>query len=164
MAADQHSVVLHYDPATDKLVVFSIPSTKALALRDRSGFELPVADLRELQHDEAERRVGAGLLQLVESLSKAALGLRDYKAEFEQELERWIRDAEQRPGPYTPQAQFDLAVLYRDLALRKKSQELMGKSKSLTEAAAKAGLQEAAKDLEHWDIYERQFNRRLHEG
>ncbi len=40
----------------------------------------------------------------------------------------------------------------------------MGKSKSLTEAAAKAGLQEAAKDLEHWDIYERQFNRRLHEG
>ena len=160
MAADMHSVVLHYDQATDKLIVFSIPSTKALALRDRSGFELPLAQLRGLQHDEAERRVGAGILQLVESFSGTSLGLRDYKAEFQQELERWIADAEQGSGPQTPQAQFDLALLYRDLALRKKSRDLLGKSKSLTEAAAKAGSQDALQDLEHWDIYERQFNRR----
>lgn len=163
MAGDKHSVVLYYDEATDKLLVFSVPSDKVLSLRERSGFELPLDDLRALEHDEAERRIGAGILQLVESLSGAKLGLRDYKAEFQQELEQWIADAEKGAGPQTPQSQYDLAVLYRDLALRKKSRELMVKSKALTEMSAKGEVAEARRDLEHWEIYERQFARRFRE-
>src|SRR5262249_16264205 len=132
MAAERHSVVLHYEQSTDELVVFSVPSGKALALKAASGLELPLKALRRLDHDEAERRVGAGILHLVESFGGAKLGLRDYEGEFEKELEQWIADLEN--GPQTPQSQFELATLYRDLALRRRSQQLFDKSKALTEA------------------------------
>jgi hypothetical protein len=119
--------------------------------------------MRALPHDEAERRVGAGILGLVESLSGAKLGLRDFKAELERQLEQWVHDAEQGTGPQTPEAKFSLAIAYRDLALRKKSRELLVKSRALTEAAAEARLPQALEDLQHWDIYERQFDRQLRE-
>ena len=161
MAADKHSVVLHYDEAKDELVVFSIPSDKALDLRNGAGFELPLSVLRRLEHNEAERRVGGGILHLVESFSGTKLGLRDYEAQSLRELEQMIADAEKEPDAQTPQGQFGLAVLYRDLALRKKSADLMAKAKVLTQASAKGGHADALFDLENWNIYERQFDRRV---
>jgi hypothetical protein len=152
---------VHYDPQKDKLVVFSIPMQKALDMRERSGFEQALGELRGLEHSEAERRVEAALLQLVESLSGSKLRLRDYQAELEGELEKWIADAEKAPGVQTPEAQYDLAIAYHDLALRRKSQELMAKARALIESSAKGGVAKAVRDLEHWDIYERQFERRL---
>src|SRR5687768_1158242 len=114
MVADKHSVVLHFDEDGDKLVVFSLPSHAALELKDSSGFEIDLAQFRALDHDEAERRVGAGLLQLVESFAGRKLGLRDYQAEFEQSLEEWIADVEPKAASGDAEAQYELAFLYED--------------------------------------------------
>jgi TPR repeat protein len=163
MAADKHSVVLHYDQHTDRLVVFSLPQKTLLEMRDGAGFEVPLDELRPLDHDEAEKRVGASILELVESLSGRKLGLRNYQADVERDLENWIKDAEKAAASGTPQAQYDLAVLYQDLALRRKSTELMARAKSLVELSAKAGVAEAKRALEHWEIFQRRFDRKLAE-
>jgi hypothetical protein len=164
MAEDRHTVVVQYDESADTLSVFSIPSAKAAELRARSGFDLPMNQLRALSHDEAERRVGSGLLQLVESLSGHKLGLRDYAAEFENDLLQCIADAEKKAESGQPADQYDLAILYQDLAERRKSRELMNKAKALVEIAAWAGIENAVRDLEHWSAYERRFERRLSGG
>jgi hypothetical protein len=79
----------------------------------------------------------------------------------DEQLEQWVRDAEQDPRAQTAEGKFDLAIAYRDLALRKKSRELLATSHALTEAAAEEGLPSALEDLENWNVYERQFDRRL---
>ena len=163
MSVDKHSVVLHFDEGGDKLMVFSVPSQKAIDLRDGSGFEINLAEFRALDHDEAERRVGAGLLQLVESFAGRKLGLRDYEAEFEQRLEQWIAEAQPKAAAGDAEAQHELAFLYQDLAYRRKSRELMAKAKSLLEGAASAGVEKAARDLEHWEMFQRRLDRRINE-
>ena len=163
MVADKHSVVLHFDEDGDKLMVFSVPSQRAIELRDGSGFEISLTEFRALDHDEAERRVGAGLLQLVESLAGRKLGLRDYDAEFEQHLEQWIAEAEPKAASGDPEAQHELAFLYEDLAYRRKSRELLARAKKLLESAASAGFEKAARDLEHWEAFERRLERRINE-
>ena len=159
MIDDARTVVVEYDKDTDKLSVYSIPTVKARQLRAGEGFDLPMDQLRAVSHDEAEKRVGAGLLQLVESFSGHKLGLRDYAGEFEGELLRWIAAAERKAESEQPADQYDLAVLYRDLAERQKSRALLDKAKALVEVAARAGIDDAKRDLEHWGAFERRLGR-----
>jgi hypothetical protein len=159
MTEENHSVVLYYDEKTDKLSVFSIPSAQALQLKDSQGFEIPLNDFRALNHDDVEQRVGAGLLQLLDSFSNHKLGLRDYVSEFETELQNMIDDGEKEAASGDPQAQHNLALLYRDLAVRRKSSEILLKSKQLEELAAAQGLPGAARNLEFWYAFERQLAR-----
>jgi hypothetical protein len=159
MTEENHSVVLCYDEKTDKLSVFSIPSAQALQLKDSQGFEIPLNDFRALNHDDVEQRVGAGLLQLLDSFSNHKLGLRDYVSEFETALQNMIDDGEKEAASGDPQAQHNLALLYRDLAVRRKSSEILSKSKQLEELAAAQGLPGAARNLEFWYAFERQLAR-----
>ena len=163
MVADKHSVVLHFDEDGDKLMVFSVPSQGAIKLKSNSGFEINLADFRALDHDEVEKRVGAALLELVESLGTRKLGLRDYQAEFEAHLEQWIADVEPKAASGDAEAQHEVAFLYQDLAYRRKSRDLMAKAKSFLESAAAGGVAKAASDLEHWQVFERRLERRINE-
>jgi hypothetical protein len=58
-----------------------------------------------------------------------------------------------------PQAQYDLSVLYRDLARRQLSWEHFEKAESLTLAAAAAGLPAAVDSLGNWDTLRYAFTR-----
>ena len=159
MSEEKHGVVLHYDQETDKLSVFSLPSAKALELKSSQGFEIPLNDFRSLSHDEVERRVGAGLLQLLDSFSEYKLGLRDYVSEFEVELEQMIADGEKEAASGDPQAQHNLAALYQDLAIRRKSSEILAKAKQFEELAAAKGIPEAKRNIEYWYAFERRLAR-----
>lgn len=161
MSSDKRSLVLHYDEENDQIVFFSVPASEALALRKDSGSEIPLSEFRAVSPDEAERRVGEGVFHMFDCFAVRKTGIRDYAGNFEKDIEAMIAELEAKPTDGDGQILSDLSVLYRDLAMRRKSWDLMKKSEVLTRTAAAAGVESAVHALENWELLENAFKRRI---
>ena len=164
VSIEKRSLVLHYDEDREEIVFLSIPGSVAVPLRNDEGVTIPLSEVRSLYLDEAERRIGEGVFSMLDSFATRKTEIRDYACEMNKDIERMIVDLESVAVGGDPQAQYDLSVLYRELARRQLSWAHFEKAESLTRAAAAAGLPTAVDALGHWDTLRNAFTRVIERG
>ena len=156
---EKRSLVLHYDEDRDEIVFFSRVASAVQPLRDEEGFVMPLSELRTCQPEEGERMLGQAVLAMFDSLGARNTRIRDYEGEMTNDVVRMVADLEPVATGGDVEAQYDLSVLYRDLARRQLSWAHFDKAEALTRAAAAAGLPAAVSALRHWERVRYAFTR-----
>lgn len=122
---------------------------------------MPLSEFRALKPDEAERRVGEGIFTMFDSFSIRKTGIRDYAGDMNKDIEQMMADLEPLANGGDPQAQYNLSVLYHDLARRNLSWVHFERAESLTRSSAGAGLPAAVQALGNWDTLRHAFTRHI---
>lgn len=98
---------------------------------------------------------------MFDSFAERKTGIRDYAGDFEKDIEDMIAELEAKSADGDGQILGELSVLYRDLAMRRKSWDLMKKAEALARTAAAAGVESAVHALENWELLENALKRRI---
>ena len=155
------AVLIHYDEQTDCLYLSTVRAEK-LSLLDAEalGHGIDIATFRQVDAAEAERRIGAGVLTLLNSLSGGAVGIRDYDQLHQDNVESHIAELRPRAEAGDAEAQYDLHHLLFTEAMSHRSIDLLSEAERFLRLAAASGHVRAIGELDDWPILKRQVERR----
>ena len=155
------AVLIHYDELTDSLYLSTIQAEKLSLLDAESlGHGIGVSTLREVDPAEAERRLGAGLLTLLNGLSGGAVGVRDYELLHQNEVASLISELRPKAEAGDSEAQYDLHHVLFAEAMSRRSIDYLPDAERFLRLAAASGHARAIAELDDWPLLKRQVERR----
>lgn len=142
------------------IVFYADHIKKSLTIRCKDGNDgesstgaasaFPVRLLQELGTDEAQKRVGAAVLLILEALYEGALGLADYKREIDEATKRVSLILEERAAVNNADAQYALALHYIAESAQLNNVDLLESAELWLTKAAASGHEDATNALNTW--------------
>lgn len=155
------AVLIHYYEQADCLYLSTIQSDKLSSLDAESmGHGIDISTFREVDPAEAERRLGAGVFTLLNSLSDGAVGVRDYEQLHQDSVSSLISELRPAAEAGNSEAQYDLHHVLFAEAMSRRSVDFLPDAERFLRLAAASGHTRAIKELEGWPILKRQVERR----
>lgn len=159
------AVLIHYDKVADSLHLSTVPAEQLQSLgAEALGHGIDVSTLRTVDPAEAERRVGAGLLTLLNGLSGGAVGIRNYEQLRQNQMASLVAELRPKAEAGDVEAQYDLHHLLFDDAMSRRSTQHLAEAERLLKLAAVAGHVRARAELSDWPLLRRQVERRANEA
>lgn len=148
----KRDLIVHYDEERDILVTFSTDAKNTEAIRqDEFPLEVPLEILREVTPEEAEMKVGAGILSLLDLHSKKRLGIRDYRAEARRGQSEALRQLSAEVAAGSAEARYQLALERIASGMRDRIWTHIEEAENLLREAAQMGHGDAIAYLQkHW--------------
>jgi hypothetical protein len=156
-------VLIHYDEENQKLIHYLVDSDEALALRAKTfdGVRSEVSFFKKHSPDEAERILGSAIFAGLDHGSISKINIRDYKAESDVALARWIEESEVAAQNGDAEAQYFLYMHYHSKALKSGQLSDLQRAENLLLASVNSGYPAAVKALEDWPIIKEAAENRI---
>lgn len=150
----KRDILIHFDEDKRELAFYSldVESTAAARARSYDGARVTLDELAADGADEAERRLGAAILSLIDAFSLSKGGIRDYEAESREANAQYIAHMETLAAGGDADAQFHLAIEYFRQARGGGDIGLLERADTLFQRALQAGLDKAHKTAETWPV------------
>lgn len=154
MTTPKRDILIHFDESKGELAFYSIEVEATARVRANSydGARVTLEELASDGPDEAERRLGAAILSLIDSFSGEKTGIRDYEAESQGISAQYIAHMETLAAGGDADAQFHLAIEYFRQARSGGDRDLLERADTMFQRALAAGLDKAQKTAETWPV------------
>jgi hypothetical protein len=163
MKNGKRDLVIHYDEENQKIVIYSTDAvnTEAIRAKEFDGVCPDVDRFKCQEPDIAEQDIGRIVFALLDSHSIRKIGIRNYKAEAEENNKQWIKELEEQVKKNDPDAQFHLFIQLHNQAMENCSINDLSRAESLLLASAAQGHAEAKSSLELWEVMKATAIRRI---
>lgn len=163
---DKRDLLIHYDEENQKFIFYmvSVGETSLLRANAFDGVRPDVAFFQEKTPDEAERIMGSAVFSALDRGSISRVNIRDYKAESEAEMQRWIEELEIAAKNGDSEAQYDLYMHYHWKALKTVYLGDLQRAESLLLAAVDGGYARAIEAMKDWPLIKAAAERRIQRG
>jgi len=162
----KQDLVIHYDEAQQRLVLYSTDSnnTEKIRTTEFDGVCPDVAFFKEKTPSEAEETLGSMVFALLDLHAERKIGIRDYASISEQSMLEYISELEQAVAQGDVEAHYHLHIQLHSSAMKRKSLADLERSEALLRFAAERGYGDAVKSLENWPLLRSVAQRRIHRG
>jgi hypothetical protein len=153
-ASGKRDILIHFDEEKRELAFYSLEVASTARVRAQSfdGARISLEELASDGPDEAERRLGAAVLSLIDSFAQQKAGIRDYEAESQGISAQYIAHMETLAAGGDADAQFHLAIEYFRQARGGGDLDLLERADTMFQRALAAGLDKAVKTQETWPV------------
>lgn len=164
--SDKRDLLIHYDEENQKFIFYMLDASETVALRAKAfdGVCPDVAFFKEKTPDEAEQTMGSMAFAALDHGSVNRVNIRDYKAESEKAMRKYVTELEAAAQNNEPEAQYNLFMEYHSRAMRNGNLADLQRAQELLFASAKAGYFEAKKALDDWPLLKDAAERRIKRG
>lgn len=155
------AVLIHLDVDGDLLHLSTLSPEAVCQLEaEPLGHGIAMATFRSLAPDEAERRLGAGLFALLDSLSGGEAGVRDYAGLRDASTTCMASALRRKALAGDPDAQYDLHHLLFSEAAEQRTAAHLAEAEHFLRLAAASGHVRAADELLQWPLLKKSIERR----
>lgn len=141
MKNEKRDLVIHYDEENQKIIIYSTDAvnTEAIRAKEFDGICPEVERFKCQEPGFAEQDIGGMVFALLDSHSNKKIGIRNYKAEAEENNKQWIQELEEQVNKNDPDAQFNLFIQLHNQAMENFSINDLSRAESLLLASAAQG-------------------------
>lgn len=162
----KRDVLIHFDESMNEIILYTVATEDALAIRSSEfdGLRVEISHLLQMPAADAEAALGEAVLSLVDRFSSCKTGIRPYeslaKDRHVHDISVWESDA----GRGNAEAQYILFNEYYSRALSDGDAEVLTKAENMLEASAAQGYAAAMASKKGWLLMKAAAERRLKGG